>query len=60
MPKKTQSAEHIVDRMSRADLETLALSVFEWVDGKEWDSDTIEGVAHLFSNAGFTIREPGE
>jgi hypothetical protein len=54
------SAERIVDRMDRLDLETLVLTIHQTLDGAEWDSGTASTIANILTDAGFTIREPEE
>ncbi len=34
--------------------------IFAVIDGKEWDSDTLEEIAAIVSFAGYVIRSPEE
>lgn len=58
MLAKRQSPEHIVDRMSRIDLEQLVLTIYKTLDGTEWDSGTACTIVNVLTDAGLPAINP--
>lgn len=49
-----------INKNSRANPHRVLDDIVAQLDGEEWNSDTLQAISEILTDAGYVIREPGE
>lgn len=55
---KVADAPEVLRRLSVDELRAIVGSIYDAMNGREWDSDTLEYISSILDQAGLELREP--